>query len=174
MNMSIEAAYRRSIETVADWVDTQVDTNKTLVFFRSYSPSHFRFSQIITLRVVMAWWKLRLISNKSEWILQQGCLEHRWRLSVWCGARFRPLGWRISATSASIGCYNTSLECVVGSVECDEHDREEKRRPSVGVQGKLDRQEYDSPPGLQPLVPPRRAWLVERAPFRASPQAGTG
>ncbi|PON63914.1 Trichome birefringence-like family [Trema orientale] len=42
MNMSVEAAYRRSIETVVDWVNTQVNPKKTQVFFRTYAPSHFR------------------------------------------------------------------------------------------------------------------------------------
>lgn len=43
MNMSIEAAYRRAIEAVVDYVNTQVIKDKTRVFFRTYSPDHFRF-----------------------------------------------------------------------------------------------------------------------------------
>ncbi|KAL5561657.1 hypothetical protein UlMin_031404 [Ulmus minor] len=41
-NMTIETAYRRSIETVVDWIGTQVNMNKTYVLFRTYSPIHFR------------------------------------------------------------------------------------------------------------------------------------
>ncbi|XP_056694273.1 protein trichome birefringence-like 11 isoform X2 [Spinacia oleracea] len=41
MNMTVETAFRRSIETVASWIDSQVDTNKTSIFFRSYAPVHF-------------------------------------------------------------------------------------------------------------------------------------
>uniref|UniRef100_A0A803NRE9 Trichome birefringence-like N-terminal domain-containing protein n=1 Tax=Cannabis sativa TaxID=3483 RepID=A0A803NRE9_CANSA len=41
-NMSVETAYRKSIETVIDWIDDQVNLNKTTVFFRTYSPVHFR------------------------------------------------------------------------------------------------------------------------------------
>ncbi|KAI7747807.1 hypothetical protein M8C21_017024 [Ambrosia artemisiifolia] len=42
MNMSIETAYRKSIETIVDWISKEVDTNKTQVIFRGYSPVHFR------------------------------------------------------------------------------------------------------------------------------------
>lgn len=42
MNMNIEAAYRRAIEAVVDYVNTQVIKDKTRVFFRTYSPDHFR------------------------------------------------------------------------------------------------------------------------------------
>ncbi|KAL8167726.1 hypothetical protein V2J09_009225, partial [Rumex salicifolius] len=41
MNMRIEAAFQQSIETLIHWVDTQVNTQKTRVFFRSYAPVHF-------------------------------------------------------------------------------------------------------------------------------------
>ncbi|KAM6541210.1 hypothetical protein CsatB_005657 [Cannabis sativa] len=42
MNMSVETAYKKSMETVVDWVNTKVNKKKTLVYFRTYSPSHFR------------------------------------------------------------------------------------------------------------------------------------
>lgn len=41
MNMSVGAAFRRSIETLVHWVDNEVDMKKTSVFFRSYAPVHF-------------------------------------------------------------------------------------------------------------------------------------
>ncbi|PON65794.1 Trichome birefringence-like family [Parasponia andersonii] len=41
-NMSLESGYRRSIETVIDWIGNQVNLNKTTIFFRTYSPVHFR------------------------------------------------------------------------------------------------------------------------------------
>lgn len=41
MNMSVQAAYKRSIETLVSWVDSKVNTSKTSVFFRSYAPVHF-------------------------------------------------------------------------------------------------------------------------------------
>lgn len=44
MNMSVESAYRRSLETVMDWIGSQVNTSKTYVLFRTYSAVHFRFS----------------------------------------------------------------------------------------------------------------------------------
>lgn len=42
MEMSVESAYRKSIETVVDWIGREVNMNKTQVFFRSYAPVHFR------------------------------------------------------------------------------------------------------------------------------------
>ncbi|KAL2922505.1 Protein trichome birefringence-like 10 [Bienertia sinuspersici] len=42
MNIKQDAAYRRSLETVLDWINREVNTNKTQVFFRSYAPVHFR------------------------------------------------------------------------------------------------------------------------------------
>ncbi|KAF8394437.1 hypothetical protein HHK36_020645 [Tetracentron sinense] len=41
-DMSVESAYRRSIETVVDWIGSEVNTSKTHVFFRTYAPVHFR------------------------------------------------------------------------------------------------------------------------------------
>lgn len=41
MNMSIEAAYRRAMETVVDFVYTQLGKDNTRIFFRTYSPNHF-------------------------------------------------------------------------------------------------------------------------------------
>jgi hypothetical protein len=43
MEMSVETAYGRSIETLIDWLHTEVNMSKTRVFFRTYAPVHFRF-----------------------------------------------------------------------------------------------------------------------------------
>ncbi|CAO2824215.1 unnamed protein product [Amaranthus hypochondriacus] len=40
-NMTVDTAFKRSIETLLNWIDTQVNTTKTSVFFRSYAPVHF-------------------------------------------------------------------------------------------------------------------------------------
>ncbi|KAM3693043.1 hypothetical protein ACJW31_08G135500 [Castanea mollissima] len=40
--MSVEEAFRKALSTWARWVDTNIDPKKTVVFFRAYSPSHFR------------------------------------------------------------------------------------------------------------------------------------
>lgn len=56
-NMSVETAYRKSIETVMDWIDEQVNLNKTTVFFRTYSPVHFRsffFPSLVSLMIFLA------------------------------------------------------------------------------------------------------------------------
>lgn len=42
MEMRVESAYRRSIETVFRWIGSQVNLNKTHVFFRTFAPVHFR------------------------------------------------------------------------------------------------------------------------------------
>ncbi|PWA85820.1 PMR5 N-terminal domain, PC-Esterase [Artemisia annua] len=42
MNMSIESAYEKSVETLLNWINKEIDTNKTQVMFRGYSPVHFR------------------------------------------------------------------------------------------------------------------------------------
>ncbi|GMH29267.1 hypothetical protein Nepgr_031110 [Nepenthes gracilis] len=42
MGMEVEAAYRRSMETVISWINSEVDMGKTQVFFRTYAPVHFR------------------------------------------------------------------------------------------------------------------------------------
>ncbi|KAF9619878.1 hypothetical protein IFM89_009660 [Coptis chinensis] len=42
MEMSVERAYQRSIETLGDWIRREVNTSKTQVFYRTYSPVHFR------------------------------------------------------------------------------------------------------------------------------------
>ncbi|PNY10151.1 protein YLS7-like [Trifolium pratense] len=42
MNMSIDNAFRVSVETVVDWIAREVNRNKTYVLFRTYAPVHFR------------------------------------------------------------------------------------------------------------------------------------
>ncbi|XP_057509700.1 protein trichome birefringence-like 10 [Actinidia eriantha] len=42
MEMSVEKAFRRAIETLVDWIDREVNLSKTQVLFRSYAPVHFR------------------------------------------------------------------------------------------------------------------------------------
>ncbi|XP_047316599.1 protein trichome birefringence-like 11 [Impatiens glandulifera] len=40
--MSVETAFKRSIETLVKWIGDEVNLDKTHVFFRSYAPIHFR------------------------------------------------------------------------------------------------------------------------------------
>ncbi|XP_021681324.2 protein trichome birefringence-like 11 isoform X2 [Hevea brasiliensis] len=42
MDMSVETAYRRSLETLIDWTHSKINMSKTQVFFRTYAPIHFR------------------------------------------------------------------------------------------------------------------------------------
>ncbi|CAM0943810.1 unnamed protein product [Alopecurus aequalis] len=39
--LNVNDAYRRALNTWANWVDTNVNPKKTTIFFRGYSPSHF-------------------------------------------------------------------------------------------------------------------------------------
>ncbi|XP_019701317.1 protein trichome birefringence-like 11 isoform X1 [Elaeis guineensis] len=41
MKMSVESAYQRSIRTLFDWINREVNMSKTQVIFRTYSPVHF-------------------------------------------------------------------------------------------------------------------------------------
>ncbi|KAL7251867.1 hypothetical protein ACSBR1_013672 [Camellia fascicularis] len=47
MEMKVDSAYRKSLDTVIDWIHREVNTSKTQVFFRTYSPVHFRLVFII-------------------------------------------------------------------------------------------------------------------------------
>ncbi|CDP03616.1 unnamed protein product [Coffea canephora] len=42
MDMSVQSAFHRSIQTLVDWIRREVNLKKTHVFFRSYAPVHFR------------------------------------------------------------------------------------------------------------------------------------
>ncbi|KAJ7980101.1 Protein trichome birefringence-like [Quillaja saponaria] len=42
MEMNVEDAYQRSIQTVFNWIHDEVNSNKTQVFFRTFAPVHFR------------------------------------------------------------------------------------------------------------------------------------
>ncbi|XP_037480440.1 protein trichome birefringence-like 11 [Triticum dicoccoides] len=42
LDMSVEAAYQRAMDTVHEWVQKEVDGSKTLAVFRTYSPAHNR------------------------------------------------------------------------------------------------------------------------------------
>ncbi|XP_050140176.1 protein trichome birefringence-like [Malus sylvestris] len=40
--LNVDDAFRKALTTWAQWIDTNVNPKKTAVFFRGYSPSHFR------------------------------------------------------------------------------------------------------------------------------------
>ncbi|KAF5195329.1 trichome birefringence-like [Thalictrum thalictroides] len=42
IEMNVENAYRKSIDTLFKWIHKEVNTSKTQVFFRSFAPVHFR------------------------------------------------------------------------------------------------------------------------------------
>lgn len=52
MDMKVEHAYRKSIETVVHWIETKLNSSKTQVFFRTYAPVHFRFASFLKAIVV--------------------------------------------------------------------------------------------------------------------------
>ncbi|CAA0812256.1 Protein trichome birefringence-like 10 [Striga hermonthica] len=42
MDMDVDIAYQKALETVIKWINREVNTTKTQVFFRTYAPVHFR------------------------------------------------------------------------------------------------------------------------------------
>ncbi|KAL5097327.1 hypothetical protein RYX36_001654 [Vicia faba] len=42
LDMKVEDAYKRSIETTLNWIKDLINSSKTQVFFRTYAPVHFR------------------------------------------------------------------------------------------------------------------------------------
>jgi len=42
--MSIPAAFRIALETWASWVEREINKNRTRIFFRTFEPSHWRYS----------------------------------------------------------------------------------------------------------------------------------
>ncbi|XP_022959381.1 protein trichome birefringence-like 11 [Cucurbita moschata] len=42
MEMKIEDAYQQSLKTVMNWINNELNSNKTTVFFRMFAPVHFR------------------------------------------------------------------------------------------------------------------------------------
>lgn len=58
MEMRVEDAYRKSLETVLEWIHRELNTNKTQVFFRTYSPVHFRsrpFNLLACFTFIFIW-----------------------------------------------------------------------------------------------------------------------
>jgi len=43
LEMKVEDAYKRSIDTTLNWIQDTINPSKTRVFFRTYAPVHFRF-----------------------------------------------------------------------------------------------------------------------------------
>uniref|UniRef100_A0A7N0UMH0 Trichome birefringence-like N-terminal domain-containing protein n=1 Tax=Kalanchoe fedtschenkoi TaxID=63787 RepID=A0A7N0UMH0_KALFE len=43
LGLSIPGAFRIALDTWASWVDSNIDTNRTSVFFRTFEPSHWRY-----------------------------------------------------------------------------------------------------------------------------------
>jgi len=43
MEMKVEDAYKKSIDTTLNWIQDTINPSKTQVFFRTYAPVHFRF-----------------------------------------------------------------------------------------------------------------------------------
>ncbi|MED6196452.1 Protein trichome berefringence-like 7 [Stylosanthes scabra] len=41
LGMSIPAAFKTALETWASWVEREIDSNRTRIFFRTYEPSHW-------------------------------------------------------------------------------------------------------------------------------------
>jgi hypothetical protein len=42
MDMTLETGFQRALQTWGKWMEDNLDTEKTHVIFRSFSPVHFR------------------------------------------------------------------------------------------------------------------------------------
>ncbi|XP_059632556.1 protein trichome birefringence-like 11 isoform X2 [Cornus florida] len=60
MEMEVDSAYRKSLETVVDWINRELNTSKTQVFFRTYAPVHFRMTWYLQRWGLENWGKLSL------------------------------------------------------------------------------------------------------------------
>lgn len=43
LDMNVDDAYQKSMETVVHWIENKINSNKTQVIFRTYAPVHFRY-----------------------------------------------------------------------------------------------------------------------------------
>jgi len=41
--LNVLEAFRRAITTWSRWIDANIDSSKSMIFFRGYSASHFRY-----------------------------------------------------------------------------------------------------------------------------------
>lgn len=46
LGMSIATAFRTALNTWASWVDNMINPNRTHVFFRTFEPSHWRYTYL--------------------------------------------------------------------------------------------------------------------------------
>lgn len=60
LEMKVEEAYKRSIETVLNWIQNSVNARKTQVFIRTYAPVHFRYV------IVSLWLKVEFFFSKNN------------------------------------------------------------------------------------------------------------
>ncbi|XLU98772.1 hypothetical protein S245_013112, partial [Arachis hypogaea] len=74
MEMKVEDAYRKSMETVLNWIQDTVNLNKSQVFFRTYTPVHFRDD-----------------SSEKRWTLINLLSWSEWRHGGTPSARLQPL-----------------------------------------------------------------------------------
>lgn len=47
--LNVLEAFRKALTTWARWVDANINPKKSIVFFRGYSDSHFRYAEIALL-----------------------------------------------------------------------------------------------------------------------------
>lgn len=52
--MGAEEAFNRAVRTWTRWLDRNVDSHKTMVFFRSISPEHKKFVNSIEFQLIIS------------------------------------------------------------------------------------------------------------------------
>uniref|UniRef100_A0A453AV90 Uncharacterized protein n=1 Tax=Aegilops tauschii subsp. strangulata TaxID=200361 RepID=A0A453AV90_AEGTS len=136
LDMSVEAAYQRAMDTVHEWVQKEVDGSKTLAVFRTYSPGH-------------KWRELRQgdAAGAEHDRNLAGPVAGNAAAGVWGTGIGRGEGPACDERDADDGAQEGRPP---GGVQCGAVGED-----AGGAEG-----------GLQPLVPARCARRVERAPLR--------
>lgn len=78
MNMTVKTAYRRSIETVIDWIGREVNTSKTYILFRTYAPVHFRFALSLKPLVSLVYYNYSLLCDTKFQFGLSFVFSHIW------------------------------------------------------------------------------------------------
>lgn len=53
LDLKVEDAYKKSMETILNWIQDTINPSKTQVFFRTYAPVHFRFVICFTIQMTL-------------------------------------------------------------------------------------------------------------------------
>lgn len=95
--LNVLEAFRKALTTWARWVDAKVNPMKSIVFFRGYSASHFRyaeefcFSHISTLMMMMHFYTLLSICSAKDIQNSFGFSGGQWNSGGQCNSESEPI-----------------------------------------------------------------------------------